>query len=400
LKRRVADLALLGGTPVFATPRAIGQLASPDARVFFGHAAGIYERRRITNNGPLVQELERRLCVLHAVPHVVAVANASLGLVILMNVVARPRATDVIMPAFTYPGLPHLAQWAGLKPHFCDIDAASHALDPDSVAAALGPDTALILAVHQVNSPCFIREFEALSRDTGVPLVFDSVHGAHCTAFGMPIGGFGLAEVFSLHATKMLNGFEGGYITTRDGGLAEKLRRLRNFGFVDECTVSGIGLNAKLNELHAAGALACLDGLDDLISRNRRRYQAYCTAFSGIDGLDWVRYPEDGERWNYEFFLLEVRDSFPLERDEAVAVLRAENALARAYYSPPLHQSPHHPRGMAAPVLPVTERLARRFIQMPVGESLQPGDEAALADLFRFMAEHGPEIRARLEARQ
>lgn len=397
MKRRVADLGLFGGAPLFTTPRAIGQLALPDEDQFFQFAAGMYERRRMTNNGPLVIELERRLGEMHLVPHVVAVANASLGLIMLMEAVARVPGGDAIMPAFTYAGLPHLAQWAGLKPRFCDVNEGSHALDPRAVADAVGPGTALILGVHQVNSPCAVAEFEALSRKTGVPLLFDSVHGAHCTVSGKPIGGFGMAEVFSLHATKILNGFEGGYITTHDAALAVTLRRHRNFGFVDEGTTSGIGMNAKLNEVHAAAALACLDGLDALVERNRQRYDAYCGAFSGITGLDWMRYEDNGERWNYEFFLLDVGAEFPLDRDQAVAVLRAENALGRPYYSPPLHRSPHFPEGMKVPHLPVTERLARRFIQMPVGESLQPGDEAQLAQLFVFMARHADEIRTRIE---
>ena len=400
MKRLISDLGVFGGPPAFSAVRPIGQLASPDPGQFFRHARGMFERRRLSNNGPLVRELEKRLGDLHAVPHVVAVANASLGLIILMQVLARQPGGEAMMPAFTYAGLPHLAQWAGLRPRFCDIDASTHALDPKSVAAAISDETALVLAVHQVNSPCFVAEFEQLSSTSGVPLLFDSVHGAHCTYRGRPIGGFGLAEVFSLHATKLLNGFEGGYVTTRDGGLAEVLRRQRNFGIIDDGVTAGIGMNAKLNEIHAAAALACLDGLGGLVERNYARYQAYSDAFTGIEGLDWVRYANNGEQWNYEFFLLEVDDGFPISRDQAVEILRGENALARPYYSPPLHRSQHCPDFVFTPELPVTERLAQRFIQMPVGESLLPGDERVLAELFRFMRGHAPDIHAAFSQRR
>lgn len=399
MKHGVAQLGIFGGPPTFITARPIGQLALPDADLFFRHTATMFSRRRLTNNGPLVQELERRLCELHAVPHCVAFANASLALVLLMQAVARRVAGEVIMPAFTYPGLPHLAQWAGFRPRFCDIEARSHALDPGSASAAISADTALILAVHQVNSPCFIPEFEQLARDSKVPLIFDSVHGAHCTFQGRPIGCFGRAEVFSLHATKLLNGFEGGYVTTRDAALADVLRRQRNFGIVDDGVTASIGLNAKLNEIHAAAALSCLGDLNQLVQRNRQRYQEYCAAFAGIAGLDWVRYEDDGARWNYEFFLLEVTENFPLSRDQAVAILRGEKALARPYYSPPLHQSEHCPASVTPPVLPVSERMARRFIQMPVGETLAPGDPRVLADLFRFMGDHAAAIRRESAAR-
>ncbi|MBI1731273.1 MAG: aminotransferase class I/II-fold pyridoxal phosphate-dependent enzyme [Gammaproteobacteria bacterium] len=398
MKHTVEDLGVFGGRTIFPAARPIGQLALPNREAFFRLVAGVYARRRITNNGPLVQKLERRLAQLHQVRHCIAVANASLGLILLMQALARHAGGEVIMPAFTYAGLPHLAQWAGLRPRFCDVEARSHALDPACAAAAIDDGTALILAVHQVNSPCFITEFEQLSRDTGVPLVFDSVHGARCSFQGRPIGGFGRAEVFSLHATKLLNGFEGGYITTSDDMLADLLRRQRNFGYVDEAATAGIGLNAKLNELHAAAALSCLDDLDALVQRNQRRYELYRAAFAGISGLDCVRYADNGERWNYEFFLLEVTDAFPLSRNQIVTVLRAEQALARPYYSPPLHLSQHCPAFIDPPSLPVTETLSRRFIQMPVGETLQPEDISALADLFRFMQGNAAAIRPRLEA--
>jgi dTDP-4-amino-4,6-dideoxyglucose len=397
-KKRIEDLAWFGGAPLFESIRPIGQLALPDEKLFFDGLRSIYRSRRLTNNGPLAQELERRLAELHQVPYCVAYANASLAIVALLEIVAGGRRGEVIMPAFTYVGLPHIAQWAGQRPRFCDVDRATHTLDPRAVAAALGSDTTAVLAVHQVNSPCHIDELTAACSARGVPLVFDSVHGIHCTYRGRPIGGFGIAEVFSLHATKLLNGFEGGYVTTHDGALASALKTSRNFGIVGEAEVSGLGFNAKLNEIHAAGALASLPGQPQIVERNLARVHAYRERFAGIPGLSWVPYPE-GERSSYEFALLEVEASWPLGRDLLVDLMLRENARGRPYYSPPLHRSAHCPDFIDPPSLPVTEDLSLRFIQMPVGELVSLDDIALLGDWFAFVHEHGAEIAARLEAK-
>lgn len=394
-KHRVEDLALFGGKPQFARPLPIGQLAMPDQDRFFALARETYANQRLTNNGPLVQRLEARLAELHDVRHCIAFANASLAIVVLLRHLACDRHGEVIMPAFTYVGLPHLAQWAGQMPRFCDVDAETHTLDPAAVTAAICSRTIAILGVHQVNAPCHIDALSEIAEAHGIPLVFDAVHGIGCTYRGKAIGGFGRAEVFSLHATKLLNGFEGGYITTDDETLAEAMRMMRNFGFAGESEVATFGLNAKLNELHAACALAGIDRLPDIIASNRERVTAYRDAFAAVPSLGWLPYGNDGEARNYEFALLSVPPEWPLQRDELIDLIRAEGALARAYYSPPVHLSPHCPPE-AKTVLPVTEQLAGEFIQMPVGELVGPAEVASLARLFAFMHDHAGEIRQRL----
>lgn len=395
VKRRVSDLALFGGPALFDHPLPIGQLAMPDRDSFFAYAHDIFVTRRLTNNGPLVQHLESRLAELHGVEYCVAFANASLAIIVLLHQLSAGRRGEVIMPAFTYVGLPHLAQWAGQFPRFCDVDSQTHTLSPQAVAAVINEHTSAILGVHQVHAPCDIDALTRVADAHKIPLVFDAVHGIGCTYNGKAIGGFGQAEVFSLHATKLLNGFEGGYITTNDKRLAEAMCSMRNFGFVGESEVATLGMNAKLNELHAACALAGIDRLPQIIENNRERIAAYEREFSTIPDLDWISYGNGDEDRNYEFALLRISGEWPLNRDQLVDLIRAEGALARAYYSPPLHLSLHCPPG-AATSLPITERLAGEFIQMPVGELVGLAEVKDLATLFAFLYSHADEIGRRL----
>lgn len=390
MKRSISDLAVFGGVPLFERPRPIGQLAIPDKAEFFSRARDIFEKRWLTNNGQQVQELERSLRELHGTKHCLVFANATLALILLLDVVAKKAHGEIIMPAFTYVGLPHIARWAGHQPVFCDINPQTHTIDPASVESCLSADTAAILGVHQANSPCDIETLTSISLAHNIPLVFDSVHGSHATYKGTPIGQFGVAEVFSLHATKLLNGFEGGYITTNSDDIAAQLSAKRNFGIGGDGTVTTLGLNAKLNEIHAAFALAGLGQQNEIVVRNKERYFAYLNSFASFPGLDWVHYPET-ESSNYEFALLIVTEEFPVKRDLLVELLRAEKALARPYYSPPLHHLAENITTQP-PSLPNTEYAAQRIIQMPVGEQVTVDDIHALAGFVRFVYDNAAQI--------
>jgi dTDP-4-amino-4,6-dideoxyglucose len=382
--RDPGELGVFGGRPLFESPRSVGQLAMPDQRAFLATLRQTFERGKLSDNRPLVATLENRLREFHCVRNCVAVANAGLGITMLMRIFAGGRRGEVVMPAFSYRGLPHFAQWAGQTPHFADVEFDTHGLDP----AGLGVNgrTTAVLAVNNFNAPCHIDGILEMTSAYGIPVFFDSVYGLASTYHGKPLGANGDAEVFSMHATKLLNGFEGGYITTNNDDLAAHLREMRSTGF-----------NASLSEVHAAMALHCLDDLDEVIQRNEARYRAYERLIGGIDCISILSYHnERQERHNFEMVVVEVGDQWPLTRDETVRVLRAENIAIVAYYSPPLHRSSHCPDGVVAPSLPVSEDLARRFLQLPVGELTTMEDIERIGAFLVALRERGASIAKRL----
>ena len=402
IKRCIDDLAYFSDKPMFPEVRPFGQLWAPDRNKFYKYIESIYSEKRITNNGPLVRELEVRLADLHQCKHCVVFANACIAIISVLKLVAQTRTTgEVILPAFTYAGLPHLVRWAGFLPKFVDIDENSHAMSVESTEKVVTDLSTAILAVHQVNSPADIEAFSRISVKYNIPVIYDSVHGVCCSIDGVPLGGFGEAEIFSLHATKLINGFEGGYVTTNREDLARELKIIRNFGILREDATAMLGLNGKLNEIHAALALASLDEVQMLLSSNQKRFLKYSQEFSNVPEVSWVEYPpisRHGQKldYNYEFFLLRIPDSWPLTRDEVIKLLRAEGALARGYYDPPIHLSSHYPSELEVPSLPVTEKLSQCYIQMPAGELVSDGDIEILKDWFCFVYENGSLIRDRL----
>ena len=403
MKTNIEELGIFGGPPLFTSPRPIGQLDAPEVADYLATLKEAFDAHHLTNDGPIVRKLERKLAQFHATAHCIALANAGLGITMLIQLFATGRRGEVIMPAFSYRGLPHFAQWAGQLPRFCDVDRLSHALDPIAVEAAIEEQTTSILAVCNFNNPGDIEGLCQIARSHNVPIFLDSVYAVGLTYQGRILGSFADAEVYSLHATKLLNGFEGGYITTDNDDLASKLRWQRNFALPSlHPQVAGtehiIGLNAKLNEMHAAMAFLSIDRFESIVARNYERFEEYRQGLASIDGLTLVPYVE-GERVNYQMAVVDVGADWPLTRDQTVAVLRAEGAAISAYYSPPLHRSEHCPVGMEVPTLPVAEELAKRFMQLPVGELTAVEDIRRLCRLLSFVGEYGTPIIERMKKR-
>jgi dTDP-4-amino-4,6-dideoxygalactose transaminase len=229
-------------------------------------------------------------------------------------------------------------------------------------------------------------------------LVLDGAQAFGCSYDGQPIGSYGDATVFSFHATKIVNAFEGGAITTSNPQLAEKARLMSNFGFSDYDEVSSVGTNGKMNEASAAMGLSSLGCLSDFIAINRRNHEQYAHDLAGISGISLLC-PREGS--NYHYVVIEVHDECAIGRDELYQLLWSENVLARRYYYPGCHAMEPY-RSLFPDVrhrLPHTERLAARVLCLPTGTSVSADDIQQICRLIGFIAEHGAEARARLRNR-
>ena len=402
-KHNINDLAVFSGTPTFTRIRPIGQLFAPPVDEFLELLRIPYESRHLTNDGVLVRQLEEDLREYHGVRNCIAVASAALGLTMLSQVFANGRNGQVIMPAFSYRGLPHFVKWAGQQPRYCDVDPVSHCLDPGCVEDMIDKQTTSILHVCNFNSPGDIAGLCEIAGKYDVPVFLDSVYAMGCSLNGVMLGGLGKAEVYSIHATKLLNGFEGGYITTDDDNLAELLRWQRNFALpgLQPDRYDGnqyiLGINAKLNELHAAMALLSLRRIDEIIERNKRRYLAYCEIIAQIPGLKILPCNDSlADKRNYQMAVIEIGEEWPLSRDQIHVLLRAEGCAINPYYSPPLYRSASMSGQPETFSLPVTEKLSKRFLQLPVGEHVTVEDIHEIGHLLEFLHLNGAEIALRL----
>jgi len=378
--RTRADLAIHGAPPAFVEPLHVGSPNLVGRETFMSLVEGIYGRRWLTNNGPLVQEFERRIAERLGVKHCVAMCNGTLALEIAIR--ALGLEGEVIVPSWTFVATAHALHWQGITPVFADIDPATHNLDPEAVRRMITPRTTGIIGVHLWGRAAPIDELQALADEHGLKLMFDAAHAFGSTWHGVPIGRFGACEVLSFHATKAFNTMEGGAVVTDDDELAEAMRLMRNFGFQGYDNVVHPGTNGKMIEVCAAMGLANLEGFDRIVDANRRNHAAYQRALQGTPGIKLIDY-SPGESNSYHYVVIEIEDQFGASRDELVAALQAENILVRRYFWPGSHQMrpyrdlfPH-----ARLLLPNTCELAEKVLVLPNGMGLPESAPSFIASV-------------------
>ncbi len=369
--------------PSLSVPLHVGRPNVGDRTRFLARVEDVFDSKWFTNNGRYVQEFEERVAGLVGTKHCIATCNATIALEIAIRALGLTK--EVIVPSFTFIATAHALQWHGITPVFCDIDAENHTVDPASVERMITPRTTGIVGVHLWGRPCPVEALSDIARRRKLKLLFDAAHAFGCSHHGTMIGNFGDAEVFSFHATKFFNTFEGGAVVTNCDNLAATIRLMRNFGFGGYDDVIHIGTNGKMTEICAAMGLTGLESLDEFIEVNRRNYEAYRNCLAGLPGIRLL--PYDGQdRRNYHYITIEVdRQSAGLGRDELQEVLWAKNVLARRYFYPGCHRMepyrsffPH-----AGRLLPETERIAEQVLVLPTGTAVGPEEIQVICSIIR-----------------
>lgn len=395
---KIQDLAIFRGTPAFEEKLHVGRPNIGNREKLLTRINDLLDRRWLSNKGPYVQEFEQSIAALLSVKHCIAMCNATVALEITAR--AMGLREEVIVPSFTFIATAHAMKWLGITPVFGDIDPATHNLDPNKIEALITPHTTGILGVHVWGRPCAIEALSEIARRRNLKLIFDAAHAFGNSYQGQMIGNYGQAEVFSFHATKFLNAFEGGAVVTNDDDLAFKIRNMKNFGFVGYDNVISVGINGKMSEVSAAMGLTELESLDDYISINRRNYVQYRQELSGIPGVKLISF-DDREKCNYQYIILEIEDKVTgINRDELVEIMHAENVLARRYFYPGCHQmepyrsDPFYSRFH----LPETEILCQKVLSLPNGSSIDDNKITKICGIIRFVIENGMVIKEMLKS--
>ncbi len=390
------QLALLGGTPAFTETLHVGRPNVPDRERFLQRMDAVLDSYRLTNFGPQVVEFEGRVAEIAGTRYCVATCNATIGLELASR--ALGMEGEVIVPSFTFIADAHALSWQGIRPVFCDVDPHTHCLDPVRVEAAITPRTSGILAVHLWGNACAVDALQEIAGRHGLKLLFDAAQAFGCTLGTRLVGSFGNAEVFSFHATKFINAFEGGAIVTNDGELAERLRFMTNFGFSAEDEVSHLGINGKMSEASAAMGLTSLEAMDTIIAHNQRIHCAYLRGLAHIPGVR-VMQRNPAERHNYHYVVAELDPTEAgLSRDQLVATLRLENVMARRYFHPGCHRMEPYQQlyPAAGHTLPVTEALAQSVFILPTGLAVSEADVAILTNRITMALHQSDAVRAGL----
>lgn len=391
--------AILGGSPAFPEGLPFLRPSVPDEEAILGRLRSILATGVLTN-GPYVRELEERAADYLGVRHCVAVSSCTAGL--MLALLSADLSGDAVLPSFTFAATAHAAAWNRLRPVFADVDPETLTLSAEAAARGIGVRTSVILATHTFGTPCAVEELSTLARNSGVKLVFDAAHAFGSRHRGTPVGGFGDAEVFSLSPTKVLVAFEGGIIATNHDVLAERCRIGRDYANPGDYDCLFVGLNARMSEIHAAMALASLEGLDQRIDRRNELAALYKHALQDVPGIGFAAVPDYDRSTYKDFTILVEAPEFGVDASELARALAAEGVQTKRYYSPPVHAMQAY-RSQAGKngALPVTEAVVQRVLTLPLWSSMGGEELLRVADavrrIHRFLGPEGTNRLGRAE---
>lgn len=377
----------------FSEPLHVTRPTLPELDRYTAKLVEIWRTRRLTNQGPVHDALERNLARHLGVEHLSLTCNGTVALQFALRTLDIDGG-EVITTPFTFPATIHVLHWRGIRPVFCDIEANGFNLDPARIEALVGPDTRAILAVHTFGNPCDVAAIQSVADRHGLSVIYDAAH-----AFGVRVGGrtildSGDLSVLSFHATKTFTTIEGGAVTCSTSRQKSRVDLLRNFGIAGEETVNEPGLNGKLNELQAAFGLLKLETIDAEIEQLAKLAAIYRKELAGLDGLSFSE-PMPSIDYNFGYFpiLVDV-NRYGMSRDQLYATLKRFNVHPRKYFHPLCSTiSCYASLPSAHPdILPVATRVAGQVLCLPIYTGLDPDDVVSVCDLLRELP--GAYIRA------
>jgi dTDP-4-amino-4,6-dideoxygalactose transaminase len=340
--------------------------ALPPLEDFIPYLKEIWENKVLTNNGKFHQQLENELAEFLGVKHLSLFANGTLALLIALQTL---RITgEVITTPYSFVATTHALHWNGIRPVFVDIDPVYCNLDPSKIEAAITPKTTAILPVHVYGNPCQVEAIEQIADTYGLRLIYDASHAFNVKVNGTSVLNYGDLSILSFHATKVFTTFEGGAIICHDEKTKRRIDFLKNFGFADEVTVVGPGINAKMNEFQAALGLLQLKYIEKNLEKRKKIYKIYKSELKEIQGIR-VLDEMQGIKHNYAYFPIFVNtEKYGMTRDELYEKMKHNNIHVRRYFYPLISQFPayKHLKSSAKGNLPVAEKITGEVLCLPI----------------------------------
>ena len=346
--------------PIYVT-----QSFLPPIEEYTNRIKAIWESGQLTNHGTNVLELENQLQKHLSVDHLLAVSNGTLALQVAFK--ALNLTGDVITTPFSYVATVSSLAWEGLNPVFVDIKQNDLCIDPEKIEAAITENTSAILATHVYGFPCDVEAIEKIALKHGLKVIYDAAHAFGVTVNGKSILAYGDASTLSFHATKIFHSGEGGAIVTPHADVAHKVSYMRNFGHNGTEDFWGIGINAKMSELHGAMGLCVLPHMQQIIAHRKNATEKYDTLLEGIPEICLVKASISSEH-NYSYYPV-----FFQTEENLVNTMEHLNAAAifpRRYFHPSLAALPY----VAQYEVPIARSTSSRVLCLPLSSEISEAE--------------------------
>lgn len=345
----------------------------PNKQKYFAYVDKIYESGWVTNEGPLVQELQSRLAEYLGVKNIVLVANGTIALEIAYRLLRLKG--EVITTPFSFVATTSSLISNGLKPVFADIDPKTFNLDPKNVEAAITEQTSAILPVHVFGNACEVEDIEKIADKHNLKVIYDAAHAFGENYKGKSLLSHGDVSTISFHATKLFHTIEGGALIINDDRLVQDAKYLINFGIDGPESVKALGTNAKMNEFEAAMGLCVLDDMELILEQREEIYDRYYKALNDVVGIQ-IKNPNATSNFAY----------FPALFENEQQMLRVKKLLSendifpRRYFYPSLDTLPYLTDRQT---MKVSRSVASRILALPIYPGLEVDTQDNIIDIIR-----------------
>jgi dTDP-4-amino-4,6-dideoxygalactose transaminase len=332
----------------------------PDKAKFIRYIDKIYDSARLTNNGPLLQELTVQLEKYLGVENLLLVANGTLALQIAYKALGVKGAA--VTTPFSFVATTSSLVWEGIEPQFADINPETCCIDPDNIEAEITSFTSAIVPVHVFGNACDVERIEAIANKYKLKTIYDGAHAFGVKYKGKSVLSYGDASILSFHATKLFHTIEGGAIIFKYRKDLEKANVLINFGIDGPDSVNGLGINAKMNEFEAAMGLCVLDEMELVLEQREKVWKKYDHELS--DHFQIQKWNSDN--YNYSYFPVVFKEKSCLLR--VMERLNKKNIFPRRYFYPSLNniEITSNTQRMI-----ISEEIAERILCLPLYAELQ-----------------------------
>lgn len=324
----------------------------------------VWNRQWLTNNGPLVNELELKLKEYLNVPHLLYLNNGTIALQIAIK--ALGLTGEIITTPFSYVATTSSIIWEGCTPVFVDIDEQTFNINPEKIEAAITPNTQAILATHVFGNPCDIDAIQQIANKHNLKVIYDAAHCFGTTYKGKSVFAYGDVSTTSFHATKLFHTVEGGAVFCNDPELLKKMAFLRNFGHNGPTDFAAVGINGKNSEFHAAMGVVNLNYINQILAQRKALCQHYDT---------WLKRPSithqtinPQSNFNYAYYpVVFINEEITLK---VIKELEGNWVTPRRYFYPSLNTvdifKPNN--------CPMSESIAKRILCLPLYYTLTQND--------------------------
>jgi dTDP-4-amino-4,6-dideoxygalactose transaminase len=353
----------------------------PPLEEFIPYLKQIWNNKILTNNGEFHKELEQKLCDYLDVKYISLLGNGMNALEIALKVLGLEG--EVITTPYSFVATTNSIKNANLTPVFVDVEENTCNINANKIEEAITQRTKAILPVHTYGTPCNVFKIQEIAEKNNLKIIYDAAHAFGIKLNNKNILNFGDLSILSFHATKIFTTFEGGAIVSHTLEMKNKIDRFKNFGIIDEVSISSCGTNSKMSEVNAAFGLLQLKYIDTTMSSRIKIAKRYKELLIGIKGIR-LQSNYDTATQNGSYFPIFIEKDYWQSRDELHNKLTNKGIMARRYFYPLLSNLTVHKDviGSNCSNLPIANALSNSVLCLPLHTNMDESDVEYITSLI------------------